>query len=558
MKKKVISIFLMTSLALGCLGSYNYKANAKELTKNSQLMVASDTSLTLSNDILQTIATNTGDLAINTTGGDPQNPNDDNRKMIYGNSNAEAIKVGNDIKYICSGDTSSSDSLWQNTKKINDSIVSTYTFDNVAIQRNITLDKSPVSSVNDSVKFQYSITNNSSVAQNISFQLMLDTFVGSNDNAPFDIPGVGKVDSSKKLTGSQIPNYWFAYDSLTNPSAVTKGLFPADSKPNVVDFSQWRNGYGNDPSWDHVVSGSKISDSCVDMYWNDNVLKPKETKVITYYYTVAALSSQKNDNVLLSLLNSQNVTVSPNGQNTYDPYETTATIRNIGNINLNNAEMTISVPDEFKNIISVVAPNSYQIGNLNAGSELEKNIKFNIVNGNYTTEQKVYYDIIVKYNSTQSITYRQYITIKPNATVAVERIPLYRYFRNKDGAHFYTTNYAELGAGNSEYVYEGIQCYVYSTQQTGTVPLYRYYRNTNGGHFYTTNYAELGSGVGEYVYEGIQCYMYPTQQTGTVPLYRYCRKSDNEHFYTTNFSEIGNGNSEYSSEGIAGYVFSNK
>jgi hypothetical protein len=41
-------------------------------------------------------------------------------------------------------------------------------------------------------------------------------------------------------------------------------------------------------------------------------------------------------------------------------------------------------------------------------------------------------------------------------------VPLYRYWNPTIGDHFYTTNWAELGAGNYGWGYEGIQCYVFT------------------------------------------------------------------------------------------------
>jgi hypothetical protein len=84
---------------------------------------------------------------------------------------------------------------------------------------------------------------------------------------------------------------------------------------------------------------------------------------------------------------------------------------------------------------------------------------------------------------------------------------LYRYYNRSNGDHFYTTNYNELGAGNSGYRLEGNAGYVHLTQSPGTIPLYRYYNSGNGDHFYTTTYSELGSGGSGYISEGISGYV---------------------------------------------------
>ena len=55
---------------------------------------------------------------------------------------------------------------------------------------------------------------------------------------------------------------------------------------------------------------------------------------------------------------------------------------------------------------------------------------------------------------------------------AVSTVPLHRYWNASIGDHFYTPNFAELGGGGHGYRYEGVQCHVYTAQQSGTVPLH--------------------------------------------------------------------------------------
>jgi C1A family cysteine protease len=136
-----------------------------------------------------------------------------------------------------------------------------------------------------------------------------------------------------------------------------------------------------------------------------------------------------------------------------------------------------------------------------------------------------------------------------------QRVPLYRYWNPNATDHFYTTNWSELGGGRYGWNYEGIQCYVFSAQKSGSVPLYRYWNPSIGDHFYTTNWSELGSGRYGWNYEGIQCYVLPAQASGSVPLYRYWNGSAGDHFYTTNWSELGSGRYGWNYEGIQCYVY---
>ncbi len=133
-------------------------------------------------------------------------------------------------------------------------------------------------------------------------------------------------------------------------------------------------------------------------------------------------------------------------------------------------------------------------------------------------------------------------------------VPLYRYYNNNSGQHFYAIDWGELGGGGHDgWVYEGVECYVDPSQRSGEVPLHRYFSGQSG-HFYTTNFAELGNGDGNYTYEGVECYVFNSQVPTTVPLYRYYNGSVG-HFYTTDFGELGGGNSDWSYEGVQCYVY---
>jgi Repeat of unknown function (DUF5648) len=141
-----------------------------------------------------------------------------------------------------------------------------------------------------------------------------------------------------------------------------------------------------------------------------------------------------------------------------------------------------------------------------------------------------------------------------DGATAVSTAPLHRYFNASVRDHFYTTSWAELGSGGHGWVYEGVQCHVYATQQPDTVPLHRYWNGRVGDHFYTTNFGELGSDKHGWHYEGIQCYVAPGPGAGTTPLHRYWSAQAGDHFYTTNFGELGSGGHDYVYEGIQCYV----
>ncbi len=146
----------------------------------------------------------------------------------------------------------------------------------------------------------------------------------------------------------------------------------------------------------------------------------------------------------------------------------------------------------------------------------------------------------------------------PSAAVA---IPLYRYWNGGIGDHFYTTEWTELGNGGWGWVYEGIACYVFAAPAAGaaappgSLPLHRYWHPGFGNHFYTTNFAELGAGRDGWIYEGVQCHVPAQPGAGTVPLYRYFNGALTDHCYTTNWGELGYGRYGWELEGIQCQVY---
>jgi hypothetical protein len=129
------------------------------------------------------------------------------------------------------------------------------------------------------------------------------------------------------------------------------------------------------------------------------------------------------------------------------------------------------------------------------------------------------------------------------------------------GDHFYTTSATERDGAIAVhgYIDEGIACYVYSSQASGTIPLYRLFNPHNGDHFYTTSVTERDGAVANFGYtnEGIACYVFGSPASGTTPLYRLFNPHNGDHFYTTSVTERDGAvaNFGYTNEGIACYAF---
>ena len=131
----------------------------------------------------------------------------------------------------------------------------------------------------------------------------------------------------------------------------------------------------------------------------------------------------------------------------------------------------------------------------------------------------------------------------PLPTANGEQMPVYRFFNNNAGGHFYTINEAEKNTVIQNYNWfrnEGIGFYANPIQQPGTLPVHRFFNTIAGGHFYTINEAEKNTVIQNYNwfrYEGPGFYAFPVQEPGTLPVYRFFNSNAGGHFYTIGESE---------------------
>jgi len=151
------------------------------------------------------------------------------------------------------------------------------------------------------------------------------------------------------------------------------------------------------------------------------------------------------------------------------------------------------------------------------------------------------------------------------AKSAAVRIPAYRFFNGRSGAHFYTTSTAERDQVQATlsppFAFEGAAFLVASGYSPGLRPVHRFYNTQTGVHFYTISEGERAHVVANlprYRYEGVAYHASPVAGQGLVPLYRFFVPSRGFHFFTANKTErdsiIASLSAIYSYEGVGYYV----
>lgn len=132
-------------------------------------------------------------------------------------------------------------------------------------------------------------------------------------------------------------------------------------------------------------------------------------------------------------------------------------------------------------------------------------------------------------------------------------IPLWRYWSEYLGDHFYTVARNDAGIAMFTYAPEGPDGRVLPFQTSGTVPLWRYWNPTIKDHYYTVERNDAGLSSFGYSFEGNEGFVHAQQAPGTVPLYRWWNPFIGDHFYTTgtgDASQFG-----YAFERVEAYVY---
>ena len=102
--------------------------------------------------------------------------------------------------------------------------------------------------------------------------------------------------------------------------------------------------------------------------------------------------------------------------------------------------------------------------------------------------------------------------------------PVYRFWSQQFLSHFYTINEDEKDRVIKQYPdaweYDGLVFYAYPEghQPKGTIPVYRFWSNTVGGHYYTIDEADKNQRAADkaWSYEGIAWYAYAHAQAGVA------------------------------------------
>ncbi|VVB84275.1 Uncharacterised protein [uncultured archaeon] len=278
-----------------------------------------------------------GTYVMGTTGGDPNLTTSANKALLYGypatpwtsyltvriDGTDYYTKVTSMDAYRVSGPISS-DNVIYTVWRIGD----------IGIIQKILPTNSSTTGREDTALFKVSLVNYGSVAHSAGARFLFDTMLGSNDAAPFKVPGVGDVTTEREFNGSDVPAYFQAFDSLSSPTIFSQGTLSI-SPPNRFIMANWRHLY--DAPWNYSVQwGVRNGDSAFAVYWNPVVIQPGGN---VEYSTAYGLGGVTVSPGILSLGIS-----SPTNVTSGDAFTITAYIQNTATMEVMNISSSLVIP----------------------------------------------------------------------------------------------------------------------------------------------------------------------------------------------------------------------
>jgi hypothetical protein len=248
-----------------------------------------------------------GRFAVDTTGGDPSRTSDDEKILIYGSREpwtSYTTLLVDDEAHIVGGPTERragigvpATGLTRGPEATDDRIVCTARLGDIEITQELTFARSPTTRVRDAARISYRVENVGERPHRVGLRIMLDTMLGSNDGAPLRA-GDRAIDTATQIHGADLPEYWQAFDSLSEPTVISQGTLSGAgiAPPDHIEMVDW--GTLADASWefpfpagaDFTRRGEEAQDTAVALYWHALPLRPGEVRTYETLYGVGGVT----------------------------------------------------------------------------------------------------------------------------------------------------------------------------------------------------------------------------------------------------------------------------
>ena len=230
-----------------------------------------------------------GYFYLKTTGGDPQITTDSNKRLLfYGKLSTGVMEASSRAFIQIDGVVyryGESTGVFEDKPQLQgDAIVSRWLVEGVSVGQSFRLVEGSDTGNPDTIMVEYTISGQEGDERNVGLKMFLDTLLGDNDGAPFSLADKGTITREIAFEQSDIPDFWYATDSLSNPTVRAQGTLRGDdlTTPGRIVFADLGNlslkEWDYDPRPDFT-----IKDSAVLLYWPAAPLKDEPRRIATYY-----------------------------------------------------------------------------------------------------------------------------------------------------------------------------------------------------------------------------------------------------------------------------------
>lgn len=352
----------------------------------------------LRNDYIEVFVNSYGKYTMATTGGNPQNNRDDRKLLLFGHPSPNTTETLINIDGVDYFFKAQKTEVSEDGSKA----VSVMNIGNVTVTQTISLQYNTYTGRDDIAEIKYDIINNSNNSVQLGGRIMLDTMLGSNDGAPFKIPGIGDITTETQYEGSDIPQYWQSFDNFSSPSVVASGTFykTASQRPDKVQFVYWRNIRGS--SWNYTIDPTKsvTGDSAVAVYYNPKSVEVGESRSFSTYYGLGNLSHASSSDGVDFIVTGDITEILPNKDATSyadNPFTITVYAKN-NSSSSKDAELSLNLPTE---LVIGEAQGDYKKLTLAPGEE--KSVKWEIWAKTQKENKTVEYEIVFKTDGYEKI-----------------------------------------------------------------------------------------------------------------------------------------------------------
>ena len=363
-------------LAMSLLGGGTAGAQQKAEGSGSSELV------TLANEYVEVLVNagpeNTGRFAIYTTGGDPERPEDDYKPLIYGTrdpgpwTSYTTVQIDG-VSWVFGGPTQRRAGRSANygvpvrlPEREENQIVAAWQLGPVEVTQTLSFARSLTTGLMDTVRIAYRVHNTDTRSHQVGLRIMLDTMLGANDGAPFRV-GERAITTDTVLVGSGIPEFWQAFDDLSQPQVMAQGTlqYPGETPPERVYMTNW--GSLADGVWsfdfqagrDFTRKGEFELDSALAIFWDPQPLAAGESREYVTYYGLGGIDIAPGQ-LSLGLTSARTI----EGSQTEDrTFTVLAYVQNTGAGDALNVVAEILPPPEFR----VVGQARRSLGTLPSG-----------------------------------------------------------------------------------------------------------------------------------------------------------------------------------------------